>query len=432
MSEPVSNAEIEDVLSSIRRLVAGDRKGTGMPRKPMAIGPVPVPQPEPPVREALFLSPSLRVEETKTEAAPEPAVITTLHVVDPEPSAAPVADDSLATSLREDAPAAPVAGMAASNLEYPTFGRRSRRDESVPEEALDESIIGDPVSATLVSQTGFAVVSDNVSTLPRALPRAGFLFGTLREETHPETHTFLEDQEDMQTSPSIWGIGQEHEEVTEQAPFHAELSEEQIEPVADFSYRMPEAALDEETPLDAATLADVDTAATEAPFLDLLSEDLADADETEILSAPAVPDNEDLHALGDVPAVEEVLVAEDMLTDEDMPVVEDAVQEPLSEDMIIAEEVQPAAEESAAEEASTQPEPTVELPITEEVLSISEETLLSEPEPEPEFDDTALRALIAGLIQQELQGVLGERITRNIRKLVREEIRHAISDQDIG
>ena len=173
MSEPVSNAEIEDVLSSIRRLVAGDRKGTGMPRKPMAIGPVPVPQPEPPVREALFLSPSLRVEETKTEAAPEPAVITTLHVVDPEPSAAPVADDSLATSLREDAPAAPVAGMAASNLEYPTFGRRSRRDESVPEEALDESIIGDPVSATLVSQTGFAVVSDNVSTLPRALPRAG-------------------------------------------------------------------------------------------------------------------------------------------------------------------------------------------------------------------------------------------------------------------
>lgn len=43
------------------------------------------------------------------------------------------------------------------------------------------------------------------------------------------------------------------------------------------------------------------------------------------------------------------------------------------------------------------------------------------------LDPEALRALVAEIIRQELQGSLGERITRNVRKLVRREIERALS-----
>ena len=46
-----------------------------------------------------------------------------------------------------------------------------------------------------------------------------------------------------------------------------------------------------------------------------------------------------------------------------------------------------------------------------------------EPDPaRPPLDEAALRELVAEIVREELQGALGERITRNIRKLVRREI----------
>lgn len=47
------------------------------------------------------------------------------------------------------------------------------------------------------------------------------------------------------------------------------------------------------------------------------------------------------------------------------------------------------------------------------------------------FDEEALRMLVAQLIREELRGVLGERITHNVRKLVRREIQRALADHDI-
>lgn len=46
-------------------------------------------------------------------------------------------------------------------------------------------------------------------------------------------------------------------------------------------------------------------------------------------------------------------------------------------------------------------------------------------------DEDALRAIIADVVREELQGELGVRITRNVRKLVRREIRLALAAQDI-
>lgn len=46
-------------------------------------------------------------------------------------------------------------------------------------------------------------------------------------------------------------------------------------------------------------------------------------------------------------------------------------------------------------------------------------------------DEEALRALVVQIVHQELQGTLGERITRNVRNLVRREIRRALTSQEL-
>ncbi|UWR79160.1 hypothetical protein K4K97_11075 [Phaeobacter inhibens] len=47
------------------------------------------------------------------------------------------------------------------------------------------------------------------------------------------------------------------------------------------------------------------------------------------------------------------------------------------------------------------------------------------------LDEHALRELVSEIVREELQGALGERITRNVRKLVRREIHRALSAQNL-
>lgn len=47
------------------------------------------------------------------------------------------------------------------------------------------------------------------------------------------------------------------------------------------------------------------------------------------------------------------------------------------------------------------------------------------------LDEAMLRDLIAQIVREELQGTLGERITRNVRKLVRSEIARALASRDL-
>jgi len=51
-------------------------------------------------------------------------------------------------------------------------------------------------------------------------------------------------------------------------------------------------------------------------------------------------------------------------------------------------------------------------------------------EHEAVLDEEALRDLVAEIVREELMGTLGERITRNVRKLVRREIHRALNSQD--
>ncbi len=47
------------------------------------------------------------------------------------------------------------------------------------------------------------------------------------------------------------------------------------------------------------------------------------------------------------------------------------------------------------------------------------------------IDEDALRDMVSEIVRSELQGALGERITRNVRKLVRREIHRALTTQDL-
>ena len=47
------------------------------------------------------------------------------------------------------------------------------------------------------------------------------------------------------------------------------------------------------------------------------------------------------------------------------------------------------------------------------------------------IDEEMLREMVADIVRQELQGALGERITRNVRKLVRREIHRALAAHDL-
>lgn len=48
------------------------------------------------------------------------------------------------------------------------------------------------------------------------------------------------------------------------------------------------------------------------------------------------------------------------------------------------------------------------------------------------LDEAALRRLVAEIVHDELSGELGERITRNVRKLVRREINRVLTSREMG
>lgn len=61
----------------------------------------------------------------------------------------------------------------------------------------------------------------------------------------------------------------------------------------------------------------------------------------------------------------------------------------------------------------------------------SERALLSETNDALTIDEDTLREMVVDIVREELQGALGERITRNVRRLVRREIHRALASQEL-
>lgn len=63
-----------------------------------------------------------------------------------------------------------------------------------------------------------------------------------------------------------------------------------------------------------------------------------------------------------------------------------------------------------------------------EILSDGLDEVRPRVKPAPIFDEAALRDMINEIVRDELQGELGERINRNLRKLIRREIGEIIDE----
>ncbi|MEM6578301.1 MAG: hypothetical protein AAF678_07405 [Pseudomonadota bacterium] len=88
-------------------------------------------------------------------------------------------------------------------------------------------------------------------------------------------------------------------------------------------------------------------------------------------------------------------------------------------------------------ETAQSPAPVSPVPAQSEGRTVSQPSPADQGDGEGQWyaedtvlDEAALRDLVSEIVRQELQGSLGERITRNVRKLVRREIHRAMMGHD--
>ena len=108
----------------------------------------------------------------------------------------------------------------------------------------------------------------------------------------------------------------------------------------------------------------------------------------------------------------------------DLPVVEEKVTIPGLEE---------PSQEFEKHDAEPEPETTTDVPQdASAVTPMPDETVLNDEETAKglALNEDVLTEFVSSLIRKELHGDLGERITRNVRKLVRQEIQRALAARD--
>lgn len=332
MSEANRNLDIEDVLSSIRRLVSEDARKAENAALASVQGQAPSPVPPVNQGERLVLTPALRISEPEavaeqTEAAAEIADVDEAPFTEVEPDVAAMAEAEQALVLE-------------TPFAVPETQVEADEEVDVDVEALAEEVTGDDIA------------DEDVAAMIEAVSDA----------------------------------------VTEDAPEESEASE------AHDTVSLQQAIHD----LSAAV--DQDPSDWEAEEGDSFAE-------TSVLKslswAESTPDEEmSVHEDRRKDMASEITegVAE-VVTDE----VVDKVTRP-NFDARKAFTVDAVMEGGPDDEA-------IEAPVTAAIATA--------------LNEDALREVVARLVREELQGELGERITRNVRKLIRREINRALALQEL-
>lgn len=138
---------------------------------------------------------------------------------------------------------------------------------------------------------------------------------------------------------------------------------------------------------------------------------------------------------GNVEAAEPVEAVEEMADDAVNEVAEDtveAVEEDASEasDDSVTTFAAPEPETETLAEAEAEPDAEPEVKSTEDDVYSDDDLDGLLEAGGVQLDEGALRAMVSDVVREELTGPLGERITRNVRKLVRREIYRILSSQE--
>ncbi|WP_068115536.1 hypothetical protein [Tropicimonas marinistellae] len=446
MSEPVANAEIEDVLLSIRRLVQGD--SADGPAEPRSTG---APDDEPDVGDDLDFSDDATYDETDFGEEDEPGFGGDPELETPD-AEVPAAEVPTAAVPREEDPV-PVAKAKPSSepalILTPSLrvGEEAEFSDDAPaHDALDEApgeTEADRWFADAASDSGRLDADDPDEDAPR-MPEAAPAEALAAPDTDAPAEDGVTDAADTaNATPEVPSFVRAAVENRRRA-MEAERP--------GFSFAAPDTR--EDTPFAAESAADDD----------------ADVDETPVF-VRKVPragfrfggDAESGDHLQDVPADSEAaLVAPD--EDEPDASVDDAdVAAQADADSHHAANVVAMPEELPVPDRDVQsPEEAVDDAGTGEPMfrHISAEARLAglgenmhvpdgqrddgslesdHPSPTGEnlfiedgaqIDMAQLTELVSECVHRELQGELGERITRNVRKLVRREIHRALSMRD--
>lgn len=346
MSDPVTNVEIEDVLSSIRRLVSEESK----PRTDSA----------PAQPDRLVLTPAQRISETDQET----------------PSLDDVSDDDSAPETSDTA---------------------ELSDDADAQHEDDDDGGAIDLSAFI----------DAASVVPAQ--------GNVQSDAN-------DDRDESEDTPDRGEEAAEHLTLVEDAIEVEADNSDDVETVSEIADQ-PNDASDNSDTLEFDEYEDAEVQEDET-LVETVSEDEDAVEETDEPQASLEDKIAELEAMvgesqDDWDGDEDIDDA-DVTSIEWRDTVEDAMTATESErsSASIIHDVEP---EEARSAAWTTGEPEVEDDAYDAVLFADETT---------EIDEDALRDMVADIVRQELQGALGERITRNVRKLVRREIHRALASSE--
>ena len=385
MSDPVTQAEIEDVLSSIRRLVSEDGRSGPRPVTGPAVGSqqdnLSASAPQEPAKPTsrLVLTPALRVAEDTCDAA---------EVGSDQPDAVDVSAEVEASWGMEAA--YDLQGDSHLDLEVepeidPGEVIAFRSNDAVEADG-DADLAADQYSAPEQSEAVPAQAAEGTEPADAAPWRDpdATLFGSV--DSPPKDAAAAE----MQLSPQISGTVAEQGQNADDA--RLDLDEAEVaEPEAD--------ELDGSQRVSAVVQKIAELEAKVARSTGQWEPDGASSD-------PYAGTNI------------ETLEWQDHTDEADI-------------------EVETESEAEVATDRAPQPESGADAEFDaaalaeEAVTSATMDALGADAAEESYLDEESLRELVADIVRSELQGALGERITRNVRKLVRREIQRALAAQDL-
>lgn len=401
MSKAVTNEEVEDVLSSIRRLVSEDKRPlAGLSSAPQA--PRTQRVAEEPVPDRLVLTPSLRVAATPAVAAEEDPL-------------------DLGSVARKT--------WAPSDASAAAEQNSGVRDDTAPEKEPTGSI-DTLVHDTLVTQD---LAEDESGLTDGDYSDEGYWDDNADDDVDPEDETVAKAVpsgkrpplrqtavEYGDATPELTNVqdtyGDDSDWDDEAAP-DAELWD--VEPAFDEDFRAAEAAYFQQEPTRDFEPADVaeEPAAVEpeTPDASVLKADVPLLAKIAALGAAIGKSPDEWEPDGDDATALSARETGAMAWEDDVEL--DAKGAPLRtaalDDITDAEDDIADAEE-ATQDASEKDPVAAALGGDDQLM-----------------DEEALRDLVAEIVRAELQGALGERITRNVRKLVRREIHRALTAQEL-
>jgi len=424
MSDPLQNVEIEDVLSSIRRLVTEETKTVlrrsiaerqEMARQEMEQ------QPQQAATK-LMLTPALRVTGDAA-SAPKPQDVGREPPLQLKPEFSTDYSDEIQFKSIARRRAEEAAKREASNREdearIADFRRLHAAEETVRHVRPSEAPWRDP-DATLLDVAAHAEDYEDEDWAEDDL--AADELADAAEVASELSEDIFADAEAAQVAEDVLD---ETEELTAADPAEEAAKAEDAPDEAQPS-TVEAILLAEEQAIEAEVIEPA--AEVEEPGEDIVAvtepDEIVEApDEEPVAEAPAQPqeDQRGMTLGAKIKALEAAIAQRSDQWEPDGEGVDDYAGTPVRtmewQDHDGSEKTRPAPADA--------PE-TVDTTVTEgkddEAPAALDENLL---------DEDALRELVADIVRQELQGSLGERITRNVRKLVRREIHRALSVQEL-